>query len=345
MFRKLQTSSLLIGTAQYILDYLRSNDGQQTLKNLCYLVLDEVDRLVPVKNRYTGISPDSSQTLTADIFRLLVQHEKKLQVVAVSSTVGRPLHRSLFRMISPLISSSASNGIDDDNQMTTVFPIIRPHDLQTMTMRSAVEHDVSRTPSHTTAGMVEKTTQPKHDARLPTSRYVSVPNHIEHIVLPGPSDITMAKRLGMITNSMRSSSLSTHRTLIFVPTPADATQCRNILKFWKVPDVYSIKEAKTILKGSAVSDLPQNMTIVSSMSVARGLHLPGITTVFVSHPPSTMDEYLHVAGRTGRLECIYTSHQSSPVTESPSVVTVANPEELKRMLSWQTPLGIDLQFG
>lgn len=343
LFRRLQTSSLLIGTAQYLFDYLRSDEGRPALKNLCYLVLDEVDRLVPVKNRYTGLAPDISRAGTADILRLLVENDKKLQVVAVSSTVGRPLHRSLFQMISPLLVSQDSDG-NDDKQITEIFPIIRPIDVQAIHMNprflAAESHRQSISGDHSPHDLPQ---QPSEACATP-SRYISVPQSIRHILLTCPSDITLAKRLSMIHSFMRASAPSTHRSLIFLPTPADVAQGMNILKFWKVSNVYSVQEAKAILKEAASPNFPQNMTIVAPMSVSRGLHLPGITTVFAAHPPPTMDEYLHVAGRTGRLECIYQSHHT-PASETPAMVTVANAEEVKRMVSWQTPLGIDLQYG
>lgn len=351
LFRRLQTSSLLIGTAQHLLDYLRSDEGRPALKNLCYLVLDEVDRLVPVKNRYTGLASDTSHAATADILRLLVENDKKLQVVAVSSTVGRPLHRSLFHMISPLLIPHDSAG-NDDKKITELFPIIRPIDVQAIKMDPRFMASVSHThsiealnsgdrPHHSQNDVPD---QQSSEARVTPSRYITVPQRIRHIMLACPSDISLAKRLSMITSFMRASAPSTHRTLIFLPTPADVTQGMNILKCWKVRNVYSVQEAKAILKESSSPNFSQNMTIVAPMSISRGLHLPGITTVFASQPPSSMDEYLHVAGRAGRLECIYHSHQQL-FSETPSMVTVANAEEVKRMVSWQTPLGIDFQYG
>lgn len=44
-----------------------------------------------------------------------------------------------------------------------------------------------------------------------------------------------------------------------------------------------------------------------------------------------MDEYLHVAGRTGR---------AGNKVSTGTVITYVNLEQLKRLQSWQTPLGI-----
>ena len=48
---------------------------------------------------------------------------------------------------------------------------------------------------------------------------------------------------------------------------------------------------------AAASTLP---VLVGCESTARGLHLEGVDTVFILSRPRTADEYLHLAGRTGR---------------------------------------------
>lgn len=68
---------------------------------------------------------------------------------------------------------------------------------------------------------------------------------------------------------------------------------------------------------------------VIPVSGSRGLHIQKVEYVIILRPPTTMDEYLHMAGRTGR------------TGSSGTVVTIANLEELKRMTSWQTALGIE----
>ena len=72
---------------------------------------------------------------------------------------------------------------------------------------------------------------------------------------------------------------------------------------------------------------------IMPVSGMRGLHLQDVEYVIVTVPPKTMDEYLHVAGRTGR--------EGNSVRGT--VVTLVNYDELKRMQSWQTPLNIQYE--
>ena len=67
---------------------------------------------------------------------------------------------------------------------------------------------------------------------------------------------------------------------------------------------------------------------VVPVSGSRGLHLKDVGVVYILTPPKTMDEYLHMAGRTGR------------EGKAGKVVTLANLDEIKRLQSWQTALGI-----
>ena len=72
---------------------------------------------------------------------------------------------------------------------------------------------------------------------------------------------------------------------------------------------------------------------VAPVSGSRGLHLQDIEYVMILSPPRTMDEYLHMSGRTGR---------AGNKVSTGTVVSFVSFDELKRMQSWQTAL--DIQF-
>jgi superfamily II DNA/RNA helicase len=71
---------------------------------------------------------------------------------------------------------------------------------------------------------------------------------------------------------------------------------------------------------------------VLPVSGSRGLHLQDVEYVIILQPPKTMDEYLHMAGRTGR---------AGNKVSGGTVISLVNFDELKRMQSWQTALGIE----
>lgn len=74
---------------------------------------------------------------------------------------------------------------------------------------------------------------------------------------------------------------------------------------------------------------------VVPVSGARGLHLRDVSHVLIAEVPRTMDEYLHMAGRTGR---------AGNIEKGGKVTSLVTLEEMKRLKSWQTPLGIEYRL-
>lgn len=72
---------------------------------------------------------------------------------------------------------------------------------------------------------------------------------------------------------------------------------------------------------------------VVPVSGTRGLHIQDVEVIYVLQPPRSMDEYLHMAGRCGR--------QGNTVPGT--VVSLVNHDELLRLQSWETPLGITFE--
>lgn len=73
---------------------------------------------------------------------------------------------------------------------------------------------------------------------------------------------------------------------------------------------------------------------VLPVSGSRGLHLQDVEYVIILQPPKTMDEYLHMAGRTAR---------AGNKVATGTVISLVNFDELKRMQSWQVALDIDFE--
>jgi superfamily II DNA/RNA helicase len=97
----------------------------------------------------------------------------------------------------------------------------------------------------------------------------------------------------------------------------------------------SSTNANTNAKDS--TDAPDRDLFVVPVSGTRGLHLQNVEYVFILTPPTTMDEYLHMAGRTGRF---------GNTNMDGVVISLVTLDEMKRLKSWETPLGIafDVQY-
>lgn len=163
------------------------------------------------------------------------------------------------------------------------------------------------------------------------------------------------------------------RGLLFVPKVEDVKQVLGVLRFWGMAEAVSLQDQLGIetekpvainrrsssatssasasltapktrsttsdlllraassrigTAGLATSSNSQRELFVVPFTGSRGLHVQDVDMVLVLSPPKTMDEYVHLAGRTGR------------AGRAGQVVSFVDLDELKRLQSWQTPLGI-----
>ena len=96
------TAPIVVGTPFKLLDALKqsSEDTLETL-DVQYCVVDEVDRVLDIKGKYS--STDSSKHRYPGpaemLLTALTQTHPSMQVIAASATVGRPLRRELYRIL------------------------------------------------------------------------------------------------------------------------------------------------------------------------------------------------------------------------------------------------------
>lgn len=351
---ELLSSPIVVGTPRELLQLLTSPNGDQFAKSIDYLVLDEVDHLLVPKSRYK-FKLNSSQRLqgshstTARILSILEQLQRKLQLIGVSATIGRRLQRELLHLTLPILR---------DTDISSGFPIIRPANAALLDFRSEMDSATKQIPKeicHISAPSDAERAEPLREVlnlsvtKRPT-RYIAIPSDIKHFLYVDKRESnasTIAKKLSFFNKFVKKElKESSKRILLFLPTSENVQEAKHILRFWRTDNVHTVDEAKLMLENSTSSFVGKDqspMIIVASFSGTRGLHIAGVDTVFVTQPPQTMDEYLHIAGRTGRLDCSSLPNCTDSEQIACRVFTVVNAEEMKRMLSWQTPLGIQLQ--
>eukprot|EP01039_Chlorochromonas_danica_P002296 gene2296-2515_t len=389
-------------------------EDRHLLKQLEYLVLDEVDRLIVPPNRY--LSPTSPERQdkrekgdkgpVENIAALLSsihfpssgrpqkpwEHAKPyvksepseqseqalteaLQVVGASATVGRPLRREMHRIFS---SSDGYGGL---------FEVLRPAEANTITLRKQSEKNKTKQDgSDEEEDEREGKAKNGADEKL---RLVTIPPGIDHLVLlDGEDRQTLASKLGIIKNIWQQQQQGGRvfkRGLVFVPKPEDVDHAVGIMRFWRVAEVKSLlstfglenipafasekkdkdkKGAQFVgtritqpvdqllvearkhgigAAGSALSSQSDDRVLfVAPFSGTRGLHIEDIDVIFIVEAPRSMDEYLHLAGRTGRMS-LKNKKGMSDKDES-VVATITNLDGLKRLYSWQTALDISFRM-
>jgi hypothetical protein len=362
---------------------------QNTFKQLHYLVLDEVDRLVQPPSRYINLDSKAEREKAAkDPIERIVDFLTRLhfpslpkipakgadrssscsssynshtpesagkggskydrapdpgsgvrgalcdvlQVVGASATVGRPLRREMARLF------SSTEGLYGG-----AFPVLRPVDTQAIALRKA--RPVHPREDHDAAA---------HEGSV---RLVGIPKSINHVVLLDSSEerASLAAKLGLIKAAWQQSSMQ--RGIIFVPLAEDVDRAVAILSCWRLGEVRSLLstlglshtflDASRVRPGSSLglaagqTEAALRVLYVAPCSGTRGLHVQELDAVFVTQPPRSMDDYLHLAGRTGRMHAQAGSGREQG-TRQGTVFTVASQEGWKRLVSWQTAL--DIQF-
>lgn len=90
-------------------------------------------------------------------------------------------------------------------------------------------------------------------------------------------------------------------------------------------------ENDLLLGGMGLGRLAEGETgaiLVTGEDSARGLHFDDVDFVFLMHKPKNPDEYVHLAGRTGRQG------------KEGNVVTLVSVEEFRKMRSWSSSLKV-----
>ena len=361
---------IVVGTSYKLLDALQ-NTNVNMLEQMKFLVLDEVDRLLPSLGKYGDykerkvkhekLKSNPTVELIYDLCQSFVKESSEyknnddelrlpFQVIGASATVGRPLRRNLYRVFKQGITG------DKESKFSGQFTVVRPQ---------------NQNEGITAQDNIDSTSR----------RQIGIPKHIKHVIVVGnhDNDSTLSNRLIYFQRqwSSKNSKYNLRKSIVFVPTVEEVIEAINILKFWGIKECRDLQqklglsndrpttlstnntdnrmsrteELLSLAKeckignsadgsGNSAEDSTEIRNIdVISVAGSRGLHVNYVDSVVIVKPPKAMDEYLHMAGRTGRLGGERTDPEGI-------VITVATLEELKRMQSWQSPLGItfDVEF-
>jgi DEAD/DEAH box helicase/Helicase conserved C-terminal domain len=311
----------------------------QLLQNCRYVVLDEVDRLLlgsggalgasnnkRKKRRTNNNGRDSSdfqaspkhvhEKPAAVVAAAIMRHSLgKAQVVAASATVGRPLRRELARVLglTPEECPPVVRGIDnvESNDSSTAAAVSASEaSTRAVTIPESVQHYVyevkstEASPSVTSGALLAATYQVIQ--RLPNASKTLV-------VLTRGFGISTQNAVGALLHfgcEPRPQSLMDSLQAMDpkVPPPFPTTSGRNN-EMEVGGDVDEEKKEKEIRTPPSPaqehvdifsSDSDSGYLLVTGEDTVRGLDLDGLDVVLVVGRPNGVDEYTHIAGRTGR---------------------------------------------
>lgn len=318
---RLNGKRIIIGSAKSILVSLYG-DGKMAasptpkpltskfVKYVKWLVIDEVDKILSVKKKQKRKHDKPGALVATAVSRA---SGSKLQVVAASATVGRPMRRELARVLQldmsncpevvrPESNSSAGSAAHENNASS-----VGTHIGRAITIPSTVRNYYATTDGETVGSLLVEATNIIKNLESPNERKIL-------LVLSRGVGISVANTVG---------SLKHFRVQ---PTPKGLLDMLESDSDDKLIDVHrEVSGATGVGLSSKTNDGYLLVTVEDSV---RGLHLDGLDTVLVIGKPAGPDEYTHIAGRTGR------------AGNRGTVINLVTHEQAASLKSWETMLGV-----
>jgi len=341
-----QLCSVLIAQPTELCQLLGNGGNQETGEladvlggSVSTLILDEVDALIPGQKDFKGKRHnkwmDKGMHPAEAIVKMMCSRSSRpdFQVLGASATLDKAVRRKLSKSLRrcklipkgelTLVSTVGAGQVSGNNARLTSVP-------------STIEHKTFELDSSTFDGD-DGTDSAAEAVRQVHSTRKGTGNTLVFVS-------SSSKYLGGAQNMFRRlKEMELHPTLLsdeLWPTSSRAQKrCPKRLRLRvngeKAGADASERRAELNEKMRTAS---QSRLLVADTAATRGLHLDDVGTVLVLGQPSNFQQYLHLAGRTGRW----------PRREFPGasvVVTLAKNEELQKLKGWSKHnLGGDVEF-
>ncbi len=297
-------------------------EGKSLLSNTRWLILDEVDRLLNVKKSRTDKSFKRHEKPAAMLAAAIARLTKgRVQVIAASATVGRPIRRELSRVLG-LHSSECPEtlrGEEDTTNMERKVENDETHIGRAVKIPDTVKNYVLPVDGSTTGSLLTSAAFAAKTILSPPQQGMSSRKVL--LVLTRGSDIKVHNALG----ALRHFGINPEPQSLLDALEVDGTD-RLMEAHRKVSRVVGIggsKEKKNKL------DSDDGYLLITHEDNVRGLHLDGLDAVIVVGRPGSPDEYTHIAGRTGR------------AGREGSVLNIVSYEQAAALASWTKMLSVD----
>jgi len=300
--------------------------GKELLSNTRWLVMDEVDRLLSIKKTRTdkrSRHEKPAALLSAAIARLTLG---KVQVIAASATVGRPLRRELSRVLG-LHSSECPETLRGDDDTSKLNERVNDNDTvhvgRAVKIPSTVRNYVLPVDGSTSGQLLTSAAFASKSLMQHVSSFENVAGRKVLVVLTRNCDIKVHNALG----ALRHFGIKPEPQSLLDALGADGTD-RLVEAHRRVSGVEGVGGSSTTTKNGKDDD-DDGYVLVTHEDNVRGLHLDGLDAVIVIGRPGSPDEYTHIAGRTGR------------AGKRGSVLNIVSYEQAAALSSWTKMLGID----
>ncbi len=304
-------------------------EGKQLLSSVRWLVMDECDRLLNVeKSRNEKKSrrhEKPAALLAAAIARLTLG---RVQVIAASATIGRPLRRELSRVLGLHSSECPETLRGDEDTANWEQKMTNDDDKhigRAVKIPAEVTNYVLPVDGSTTGSLLTAAAFASKAILRPANGSTSTDRKVL-VVLTRNCGIKVHNALG----ALRHFGIQPEPQSLLDALEADGTD-RLVEAHRRVSQVEGVGGGATQRSGEskALEGDEEGYILIAHEDNVRGLHLAGLDAVVVVGRPGSPDEYTHIAGRTGR------------AGRRGSVLNIVSFEQAAALASWTKMLGID----
>ncbi len=274
--------------------------------------MDEVDRLLDIRksrgktSKFYKKHEKPAALIASSISRLSLS---KVQIVAASATVGRPLRRELSRVL----------GLTPDECPQTIRAVNSHQSSlsRAISIPTTLKHYAMPCDTETKGGLL--TTAAFFIKEL--SKVEDVNRKIL-LVVSNHCGIQIHDALG----ALKHFGIFPEPKLLLNFMDADGTD--NLIEAYRgISETSGVGEKSKLNKSNSA----RGFVLVTGENSVRGIHLNDLDVVVIVGRPKGPDEYIHIAGRAGR------------AGRNGKVVTIVNLEQISTLASLESMLGISFQ--
>jgi hypothetical protein len=303
-------------------------EAMNLLRNVRYVVLDEVDRLLNIKKVRGPPSKRNTHEKPAAVVSSAVARMTlgRAQVVAASATVGRPLKRELTRVLGlatqdcpRVIRGGKDDSDDDDEDDDMQQPGV--HLGRAVTIPETVDNYIVTVDEESTGKILTS-------AMLAIKQLNKKRKQKMLLVLTRGCGINTQNAVG----ALKHFRCDPEPVSLLDALQADGTDSliekhREVSGAGGIGEAYFQKNKQQNIDEE--DDDSEGYLLVTGEDTVRGLHLDGLETVLVVGRAQGPDEYTHIAGRTGR------------AGKPGKVVNVMNTGDARKVNTWDKLLDVE----
>ncbi|CAO3581056.1 unnamed protein product [Absidia cylindrospora] len=294
--RLTSSNHIIVDTPAKLLQRIADQSQQHEFNNIGQIILDEADQALRLPKRYATLRQQQHRQhhpKPAQLSNFSISHGDKRQLIVSSATLNRTLRHWMTQqgwMQDPLFIDITKGNQIPHHTTTDLQSTLDPGDTTT-SLTAPVQHYCLMVSDDAIRNM----TPPSTDT-IKSSSFMDSTTTTPRSTTFDDDDDRMLESIAIL-HDLESQVLE--NSVLFVDTSASIADIQARLATYDI-HARDIREAVTITSSGSPPSTTRTLWIATEFT-ARGVDLPHISHVFILGKPSSIASYIHMAGRTGRL--------------------------------------------